>query len=100
MNGFRGRANEDLLEFLFPVVVIIGDGDLGCMLSKRAECLKRFLEVVVKTATDHAGPTNVERLLLGIEANTRLFPLDAVRFGNGLDLKVIQPSTERSLDLG
>ena len=66
--GFRAGADEDLLEFFLAGILIVGDGDFRRIFGQRSERQKSFLQAMVETASDLAGPADVECLFLGVEA--------------------------------
>jgi len=45
------------------------------------------------------GPADIERLLLGVEADAGLLAFETLRFRDRVDFKVFEPRAQRVLDL-
>src|SRR4051812_48070098 len=95
MYRFGARANEDLLEFFFAVVVIARHSHLRSVLGQWPQRLECFGDACKKAAADFAGPAHIERLFLRIEAHARLFALEALNLVDGVDFEVVQPWPQR-----
>ena len=63
------------------------------------EVVESFGETALEAAADFAGPADVHHALLQVEAEAGLFALEAVRVGDGVDVEVVEPRTQRLVDL-
>jgi hypothetical protein len=53
----------------------------------------------VEAAADLPAPADVDRALARVELDPGLLALDAVRLRDGIDVEILEPGTQRVLDL-
>src|SRR5437879_375965 len=96
---FGRRADEHPAVLVLAVLLVIAHLDRRRLFGVGRQRFEGLLERMLEIASDVSGPADVERAAAPVKYDAGLVLMGAARIGEAIDVDVIEPASERKLDV-